>query len=112
MQTSCASNHGRMSDSSVFINDMVTLQTYAGGRDDNPRHVATAVCTLLLGDSEGAEAALGLGPGSTPRCERSVLQFIKVRATPAQRHCDEQNRSNSAQVSSLLDFLPASFIRR
>ncbi len=47
--------------------------------DRNRRSVALAVCRLLLGDAAGAEAALGLaGEGAVPRCDRTVLQFIKV----------------------------------
>ena len=50
--------------------------------DRNRRAVALCVCRLLLGDSEGAEEALGISPGGTEavKCDRVVLQFIKVRA--------------------------------
>lgn len=46
----------------------------------NRRAVALSVCHLLLGRAEEAEAALGLEPGAALKCDRAVLQFIKVGA--------------------------------
>lgn len=42
------------------------------------RQVAYAVCQLLLGETAAAADTLGLAPGSTVKCERSMLAFIKV----------------------------------
>ena len=50
------------------------------GRQEGDREVSVelAVCKLLLGDTEAAEAALGLGPQAAVAPDPDVQHFVQV----------------------------------